>query len=187
LSPTFLPIVALCTFAGLRISEALGLRWCDVDLRAGTLSVTGQLGADGTRVPVKSAASEATVDLLPVVVRELRAHRERVAAGDRRRLDPDALVFTTARGRPQSRRNALRAVQRAGDAAGLNGDGRPPVGLHDLRHSLAAAALERLSLAEASFLLRHANARVTAQIYAGLTDDARRKVAGRLAKTGFGR
>ena len=67
------------------------------------------------------------------------------------------------------------------------GKGRPQLGLHDLRNSLAAAALERLSLTEASFLLRHANARVTAQVYAGLTEEARRKTAGRLAKAGFGR
>jgi len=187
LTDTFRPIVALCAFAGLRISEALGLRWRDVDLKAGTVTVAGQLGTDGTRVPVKSAASAATVDLLPAVARELRAHRSRAAAHDLRRVHEDALVFTTARGKPQSRRNALRAVHRAGDAAGLNGNGQPPIGLHDLRHSLAAAALEKLSLPEASFLLRHASARVTAQVYAGLTDEARRKAAGRLAKTGFGR
>jgi integrase len=187
LTDTFRPIVAVCTFAGLRISETLGLRWCDVDLKAGTLSVTGQLGADGTRVPVKSAASAATVDLLPAVRRELQEHRARVAARDLRGVHPEELVFTTARGKPQSRRNALRALHRAGDAVGLNGKGRPPVGLHDLRHSLAAAALAQLSLPEASFLLRHASARVTAQVYAGLTDEARRKAAGRLAKAGFGR
>ena len=92
-----------------------------------------------------------------------------------------------ARGKPQSRRNALRAVQKAAQAAGLIGKGRPQLGLHDLRNSLASAALERLSLTEASFLLRHANARVTAQVYAGLTEEARRKAAGRLAKAGFGR
>lgn len=187
LSDTFRPIVAVCAFAGLRISEALGLRWRDVDLKTGSLTVSGQLGTDGTRVPVKSAASAATVDLLPAVARELREHRARVAARDVSRVHPDALVFTTARGKPQSRRNALRAVYRAGDAAGLNGNGRPPVGLHDLRHSLAAAALERLSLPETSFLLRHASGRVTAQVYAGLTDEARRKAASRLAKGGFGR
>jgi integrase len=187
LTDTFRPVVAVCTFGGLRISEALGLRWRDIDLKAGKLTVAGQLGADGTHVPVKSSASEATIDLLPALGRELRAHRARVATHDRRRVHPDALVFTTRRGNPQSRRNALRAVQKAAEAAGLNGKGRAPVGLHDLRHSLAAAALERLSLTEASFLLRHANARVTAQVYAGLTDEARRKAAGRLAKAGFGR
>jgi integrase len=187
LSDTFRPIVAVCTFAALRISEVLGLRWRDVDLNSGRLTVSGQLGPSGRRVPVKTSASSADVDLLPALTRELRDHRARQASRDLRRVHADALVFRTARGKPQSRRNALRAVHRAGSAAGLNPDGREPVGLHDLRHSFAAAALEQLSLPEASFLLRHANARVTAQIYAGLTDDARKQAAGKLAKAGFGR
>ena len=36
LTDTFRPVVAVCTFAGLRISEALGLRWRDVDLKEGS-------------------------------------------------------------------------------------------------------------------------------------------------------
>jgi integrase len=187
LSDTFRPVVAVCIFAALRISEVLGLRWCDLDLDAGKLTVSGQLGANGERVPVKSSASAATIDLLPALTRELRSHRTRQASRDLRRVHPDSLVFTTARGKPQSRRNALRAVHAAGTKAGLNPEGREPVGLHDLRHSFAAAALEQLSLPEASLLLRHANARVTAQVYAGLTDEARKQAAAKLSKAGFGR
>jgi integrase len=41
----------------------------------------------------------------------------------------------------RAHRNVLRAVYVAGDAAGLNGDGREPVGVHDLRHSFVAVAL----------------------------------------------
>ena len=187
LSDTFRPVVFVCVFAGLRISEALGLRWRDIDLDAGTLTVSGQLGQQGQRVPVKTAASAATVDLLPALARELREHRTRQVGRGSDRVNREALVFSTSRGKPQSRRNAFRALHKAGDATGLNGDEREPVGLHDLRHSFAAAALERLSLPEASYLLRHASARVTAQVYAGLTDDARQHVTAKLAKTGFGR
>jgi integrase len=45
------------------------------------------------------------------------------------------------------------AAHAAGDAAGLNGAGREPVGLHDLRHSFVALALALeagVSLAEAA-------------------------------------
>ena len=102
-------------------------------------------------------------------------------------MHADALVFTTRRSKPQSRRNALRAVQAAADAAGLNGDGREPVGLHDLRHSFVALALDAgASLAEAAALARHANARVTAQVYAGLTESGREKAAAKLIEAGFG-
>ena len=187
LSDTFRPVVFVCVFAGLRISEVLGLRWRDIDLDAGTLTVSGQLGQKGQRVPVKTAASAATVELLPALARELREHRDRQVGRGSGRVNREALVFMTSRGKPQSRRNAFRALHKAGDATGLNGDEREPVGLHDLRHSFAAAALERLSLPEASYLLRHASARVTAQVYAGLTDEARQRATAKLAKGGFGR
>jgi integrase len=187
LGDTWRPIVAACTFGGLRISEALGLRWQDIDAEAGTISVSGQLGAKGERVPVKTAASAAPVPLLPALARELAAHRSRLAERDLRRLHRDALVFTTATGKPQSRRNALRAVHAAGDATGLNSDEREPVGLHDLRHSYCALALDSgATLAEIAALARHADARVTASVYAGLADDGRTKAARKLLDAGFG-
>ena len=126
--------------------------------------------------------------MLPALARELREHRARQAGRDLRLVHADALVFTTAHGKPQSRRNALRAVHAAGDAAGLNGDGREPVGLHDLRHSYVALALDAgASLAETAALARHANARVTAAVYAGLAEGGCEKAAAKLVEAGFGR
>jgi integrase len=179
---TFRPVAATCAFAGLRLSEALGLRWRDVDFDAGTLTVSAQLGPGGTRVPLKTAASAATVPLLPKLAAELKAHRSWVAGQALARVQPDALVFTTSRGRPHGARNVLRAVYAAGDAAGLNGDGRERVGVHDLRHSFVAVALAAgLTLPEAAALARHANPRVTATVYAGLTDAARAGLGSKLA------
>jgi integrase len=71
-------VAATCAYAGLRLSEALGLRWRDVDFGAGTLTVSAQLGPDGDRAPLKTAASAATVPLLPMAA-ELKAHRARIA------------------------------------------------------------------------------------------------------------
>jgi integrase len=190
LGGTMRPAVATCTYAALRISEALGLRWQDVDLKAGTITVAGQLGRDGkTWVPVpKTAASAATVPLLPVLRRELVEHRARQAERNLRWVRPEALVFTTMRGKPQSRRNVLRAVHTAGDNLGLNGDGVEPVGLHDLRHSFVAVAFDReLTAPEVAALARHANPKVTLGLYAGLADDGREKAIAKLAEGGFGR
>ena len=179
---TFRPVAAVCAYAGLRLSEALGLRWRDLDLKAGRLAVTGQLGSDGERVPLKTASSAASVPMLSVLAEELRAHRSRVAGRSLARVRPDALVFTTSRGKPHGRRNVLRAVYAAGDTAGLNGDGREPVGVRDLRHSFVAAGLAAgLTLPEVAALARHANPRVTATVYAGLTAENRDQLGAKLA------
>lgn len=182
MSDTFRPVAATCAYAGLRLSEALGLRWRDMDFVAETLTVSAQLGPDGTRVPLKTAASAATVPLLPKLAAELKAHRSRVAGQALARVQSEALVFTTSRGRPHGRRNVLRAVYAAGDAAGLNGEDRERVGVHDLRHSFVAVALAAgLTLPEAAALARHANPRVTATVYAGLTDTGRAGLGAKLA------
>jgi integrase len=183
LSDTFRPIAAVCAFAGLRASEALGLRWRDLDLKAGTLTVSGQLGPGGSIRATKTAASAATVPLLPRLVSELKAHRSRQAGRSLSRVHRDALVFQTTRSKPQSRRNVLRAVYVAGDAAGLNESGRERLGVHHLRHSFAGLALAGgLSLPETSALVRHADPGITARIYAGLSEQGREKLAAKLAE-----
>lgn len=187
LGDTFRPIAATYTYAGLRLSEALGLRYRDLDLKAGTVTVAHQLGPKGELLPLKTAASASVVRLVPALARELKAHRTRQASIDLRRVHRDALVFATATGRPQSGRNVLRAIHAAGDAIGLNGDGSEKVGVHDLRHSFVAQAFEHgLTLPEVSALARHATAQVTAQVYAGLTEKAREQAAEKLAASGFG-
>jgi integrase len=75
-------LLAVLVFAGLRIGEALDLRWRDIDLASGTLHVRG----------TKTDAAERTVDLLPVLRDELLTYA--AAQPDR---DPDALVFATSR------------------------------------------------------------------------------------------
>lgn len=126
---------------------------------------------------------------LPALDREVRAHRARVLdGGNLGGVHGDALVFQTKRGNPQSRRNALRAVHAAGDAAGLNGDGRQPVGCTTCgTRSSRSRSRRGVSLAEAASLARHANARVPAQVYAGLTEDGREAATAKLTAAGFGR
>jgi len=59
--------------------------------------------------------------------------------------------------------------------------------MHDLRRSLVAIALEQgLTAPEVALLARHANARVTMTVYAGLTRDGREQAAAKLAEGGFG-
>lgn len=174
LGDEYRPVAAALFYGALRVSEALALTWADVDFANATLTVRG----------TKTEASWAVIPLLPPLADELRAHRERQAGKGFERIRPNALVFQSPSGRPQHRRNALRAVQNAADAAGLNGEGWEPVGCHDLRHSCAAFAFSLgMTPVEVARLLRHSDPAITLSVYAGL-DDA--SIAGLGAKLAAG-
>ena len=161
LGDEYRPVAAALFYGALRVSEALALRWADVDFDKATLTVRG----------TKSEASWATIPLLAPLAAQFRAQRKRQAAKGLARIRPEALVFQSESGKPQHRRNALRAVQAAAVAAGLNGKGREPVGCHDLRHSCAAFAFSLgMTPVEVSRLLRHSDPVITLSIYAGLDD-----------------
>lgn len=178
MTSSFRPVAATCFWAGLRISEALALRWEHIDFEGQTISVPG----------AKTEKSAAAVPLLPKLARELLAHRERQGTKSFITIRPDELVFQTARGLSPGRRNALRALQVAAESAGVLREGHDPVGLHDLRHSLAANAFALgLAPTEVARLLRHANPRVTLTVYAGVAEgEVINRIGQRLTAGGFG-
>ena len=119
---------------GLRRGEGCGLRWIDVDLDAGELSVRQQLieddGALQTSEP-KSAASRRTIAVDADTVRRLHAHREDQLA----RFGVREYVFTDPHGAPVKPSHVTNRFTAAVRASGL-----PPVRLHDLRHGAATLA-----------------------------------------------
>lgn len=180
------PLVILLAFSGLRLSEALGLRWRDADLVEGELCVSGQLSLAGVDRParrvarLKSKASERVVPIFPAVERALAALRDdEEAAG---RGGDDDLVFVTRTGRPVSQHNTRRAVRAAAKAAGLG-----PVGPQDLRRSFCSLAGRRnVDPVEAAQMTGH-SLDVWARNYARSFGKAQRDEArARLLEHGFG-
>jgi integrase len=183
LSDEFRPVATTCVYLGLRISEALGLRWGDIDWAAKTVAIERQLGRDGaTLVPLKTRSSQATLSLPAPLVEELRAHRDRQGRCGFDRIGADELVFQTRSGRSPGRRNALRAVQVAAARLDLrNADGEL-LGLHDLRHSTAGLLREAgLPDEEIAVALRHANARTTTVMYGGRDEGAKQAIRAKAA------
>lgn len=72
---------------GLRASEQRGLRWCDLDLKAGSVTVGSRIDRYGQRGAPKSSAGHRTVPLPPQLVQQLRAHKLKNGGKD------DAPVF----------------------------------------------------------------------------------------------
>lgn len=170
-------ITALGT--GLRQGELLGLRWDDVDLKAGRLRVRHTLANVGgtlTLLEPKTDRSRRLV-VLPRVVRvELRAHRtrqkeDRLLAGSR--WTDSGHVFATMLGRPHHAATITRAFQDALDRAKL-----PDVRFHDLRHSAATFLLSQgFTLEDVKNLLGHSSIVLTSNTYGHVLEQRQREVA----------
>jgi integrase len=108
---------------GLRIGEACGLRWRDLDLESTPprLTVVWQLDRWAELVHPKTAASRRTIPLRAEVAAELQAwhHRQQQRATDDFD-DLHGLVFTSRSGRPIEQRNVGRAFHRARVAASVD-------------------------------------------------------------------
>lgn len=128
---------------GLRQGEALGLRWDNVDLDAGTIAVRQALGrvkGQGLVLgPVKSRAGRRTIALPAQVLAELKAHRtaqnaERLAAGSW--WQDGGFVFAREDGRPLDPKADWTEWKALLTEAGV-----PAARLHDARHTAATMLL----------------------------------------------
>ncbi len=167
---------------GLRMGEALGLRWEDVDLDAGELRVERALQRVGGQLTLKEPKTEKsrrTLTLPPALARSLRAHRvrqleERMAAGPR--WEERGLVFTTAKGTPLEPSNVLKRFKAHLAAAGL-----PPQRFHDLRHCAASLLLAQGVPARVVMdVLGHTQISTTMDLYAHVMPAAHREAAARM-------
>jgi integrase len=163
---TFRPLVAVLIFAGLRMGEALGLRWGDVDFEAGFLRVRRQLGRDRDTAAIKTDAGRRDVVLMVQLGRVLREHR----LGQLRCADGD-FVFPAPDGRGRDHRSAARGIERAVARARL-GEG---VSAHSFRHTFASQLIVGLGLdpVRVAKQLGHTSAGFTASTYAHLFEQAR--------------
>src|SRR6478672_4885250 len=181
-------VLVLIAATGMRRGEALAVRWTDMDLDSGLLTVRGTLGRVGGKLVVsepKTDRSRRTVPLGAPLVAMLRARREQQAAEQLRAANQwqkSGLVFTTELGTPVEPRNILRTVETAAAKAGMEG-----VVVHTLRHSAAVAWLEAgVHIKAVADLLGHASIAVTGDIYGHTSDDtARAAVDGLIGTLGI--
>jgi integrase len=164
---------------GARQGELLALRWADVDLEAGTVTIRATLDPlSGELGEPKTEHSRRTLRLpLPVAI-VMRRHRVEQAAvrAQAKRWDSRGFVFTTSTGRPLSSQNVTRDLHTALATAGL-----PRQRFHDLRHAFATLQLEAgADVFEVSRALGHASIATTANTYGHFTRTMAERSADRM-------
>ncbi|MDX1933563.1 MAG: tyrosine recombinase XerC [Capsulimonadales bacterium] len=143
-------ILELMYACGLRVSEAVHVRWADLDDRHGRLRVSGKGGKQRV-VPVARPTLE-----------RLSEYRREKGAG----TGPRDFVFMQG-GKPMGRGLVWRRIKRYADLAGLPNRPSP----HWLRHSFATHLLNRGSdLRAIQEMLGHARI-TTTQIYTHVASD----------------
>ena len=173
----------LMGFGGLRPSEALAVRWAD--LNGDTVSIrrvaVDKPGRPLHYAPPKTAKSRRAVVLPEVVVHELAAHRKRQAA--ERLAAPEwedgDLIFADERGAPLRQDPVRRRWNRLRDAVGL------PPGLtpYGLRHSAATMLLAAgVPLKIVSERLGHSTITLTGDTYSHVHESMQREAADALQR-----
>jgi integrase len=172
---------------GLRRGELAGLRWRDLDLDRGTLSVTTQRTTDTdyqiiTKAP--KGTGRRTIDLGAGTVAALREHQrtQLAAAADLHGLllsaavDAPEYVFTSADLQPLHPQRLTELFQRAAKAAGV-----PVIRLHDARHSCATLALDAgVHPKVVQQLLGHSSWSTTMDLYSHRVDRLQREATTRI-------
>ncbi|MGE3911179.1 MAG: tyrosine-type recombinase/integrase [Chloroflexota bacterium] len=94
--------------------------------------------------------------------------------------DDHDLVFPNDAGRPLQENHVLVVWHRTLKALGIEGEGRPPIRMHDLRHTKGTLMIdEGEELVVVQRTLGHARQSITADLYVGKVPKALRRAADR--------
>ena len=175
--------VRLACFLGLRRSEILGLRWRDVDLHSGQLSVRWVRTTVGSRVVEKTpkttdscrTLSIAALDDLLDLLRALQAKRVR----DGMPCGPDDFLLLDGAGQPLHPNLMSTAF-----STFIRRHNLPPITFHGLRHTFASMANSaRVPMYQISRAMGHSSPSITQRIYTHLFDQTHGEVLAAVADT----
>ena len=176
--------VKLAGYLGLRRSEICGLKWENVDLENGTITICAARTTVGGVTINKGPKTNSSVRTLGIAG---MADLEDMLLGmkrdleERRRLkphyNPDGYVLVHSNGKPYSPDYVSGWFTKFVQENGL-----PYLTLHGLRHSFASAANElHIPMFKISKALGHSNTSVTSQVYTHLFDDTQNEVLNQVA------
>ncbi len=179
----FAALYVLAVTSGLRPGELLALKWEDIDLEAGALSVRRSVSEDEDGLVIREETKTSggrRLELLPVAVEALKKHRVRQ---NKERLRYSGLwrdlglVFPSTTGTIMRRNN----LHRRSYKPLLKRASLPDIRLYDLRHTFATLMFEnKEQLKLVSEMLGHASVKHTADTYTHVAPTMHREAAMRL-------
>lgn len=174
------PLWRLIAYTGMRRSEALALRWSDINFRAGTVNVRRAVDTS-RRDAVKAVKNERTrkVPTDAGTMAELKQLKVTRGSINLALVTADSYVFGLAEGRLRKPADISNAwAVRLRQFTKHNGEGTPQATLHGLRHTHATLLLqgrEHPKLVQER--LGHSSITVTMGIYSHVTDDMGRETS----------
>ncbi|MGE7940667.1 tyrosine-type recombinase/integrase [Lysinibacillus xylanilyticus] len=131
-------IIRTLAFTGIRRGEALALKWKNVDLKNGTITIEGTRDRNGHRTP-KTKNSYRKIDIDEALIKLLKKYRAwsvEILLEDGDQLNKDNYVFISSQTKdPYADNSLFYAFKRMSDAMGIN------VKPHTLRHTHASILL----------------------------------------------
>lgn len=165
---------------GLRQGELLGLKWTDIDLKAGRLSVRRQY-TRGAFAPLKTTNGKREIALPPSLVRELKLWKLACPHPESGKAE---LVFPNSHGKPESAANLRkRQFHPALSRAKLR-----QMRFHVLRHTYVSSLIQNgvTNIKRLQTLLGHSSATITLDTYSHLLPDSDDGVAAAAEAALFG-
>lgn len=171
---------------GLRRGEAMALRWEDIDLEAGTLTVRHTLhnlkrseGGGWALAEPKSRNSRRTLGLPVFAVTALKDHRKRQLE-EKLLAGPDwqehGFVFTTPAGTPVDGSNMYKRFK-----ALLEANDLPDIRFHDLRHTAGTIlCIQGVHPRVAMETLGHSQIGLTMNLYTHVASELQREAADKI-------
>ncbi len=166
---------------GLRVGEALGLRWEDIDFVDRTIRIRNQLqrhNAEFQLRPPKSSSGRRNLflsDRLETVLQQQRANQALWQSATDDEFNPLGLVFTGIAGRPLYAKNVDAALKSIAETAEI----KKTMSFHKLRHTVATHALQsgKASMVSVKDMLGHSQISVTVNTYGHAVPSALKDLA----------
>lgn len=173
----------LAATSGARRGELCGLRWSDLDFKAGAMTISRNVveGANGVVEKDTKTHASRRIALDPDTVAVIESHRKRMAdraAACAVRVSNEAHVFSVDPDgdRPWTPNEVTKRFIRLRGRTGMEN-----VRLHDLRHFAATRLLAAgVPVRTVSGRLGHANAATTLGVYAHFVEESDREAAAKL-------